>query len=404
MNKYIMVVIMPLFFSLAGCGKKGPKTGLWRGEIHTQGQRIPFHFELQEASNGDYQVSLINGAEKFVIDSVSVHGDSIEIPVLIFDAYITASFQKRKMSGEWVKPYATDYRLPFKAEYGKKHRFISDGKAKIDVTGKWEVQITDSRGTSPAIGVFEQTGSRVTGSFLTNHGDYRYLEGAVDGDSLFLSLFDGTNAYLFKAKAEGSDLLSGEFFSGITGYRTWTGRRNEQARLADPDKLTAMKEGFATIDFTFPDLNGNMVSSDDERFKEKVVLVQILGSWCINCMDETKFLAQWYKENQDKPVEIVGLAFERKDDVGYARQQLSRYIKRFDVRYPILFAGANNRDNLDKAFPTIDRVSAFPTTIFLDKNKNVRKIHTGFTGPGTGKYYEEFVKEFNAFMDELIME
>jgi hypothetical protein len=81
-----------------------------------------------------------------------------------------------------------------------------------------------------------------------------------------------------------------------------------------------------------------------------------------------------------------------------------RYIKRFDVRYPILFAGANNRDNLDKAFPTIDRVSAFPTTIFLDKNKNVRKIHTGFTGPGTGKYYEEFVKEFNAFMDELIME
>jgi thiol-disulfide isomerase/thioredoxin len=400
-NRAVLAITIVLMF---GCGQRDTKTGLWRGTIHTQGQQIPFNFELHHQSDNLYQIDLINGAEKFNIDSVVVEGDSIHIPILIFDAYIDAKIKNGRMSGHWIKPYATDYRLPFEAEIGKNYRFMRSPKAKIDFSGKWEVVFTDSRGSSNAIGLFEQRGSLVTGSFLTNHGDYRYLEGAVHGDSLFLSLFDGTNAYIFKASAVGSDELSGEFYSGITGYRTWKGKRNENASLDDPERLTFLKEEHDSIDFEFPDMEGNLVSLSDERFKDKVVIVQILGSWCINCMDETKFFAQWYKDNHDNPVEIVGLAFERKDDFAYAKQQLSRYVNRFDVRYPLLFAGENNRENLARALPAIDRISAFPTTIFLDKNKKVRKIHTGFTGPGTGKYYEAFVKEFNEFMNQLTAE
>ena len=46
----------------------------------------------------------------------------------------------------------------------------------------------------------------------------------------------------------------------------------------------------------------------------------------------------------------------------------------------------------------------FATSIFIDKWGNVRRIHTGFSGPGTGKYYEEFVEDFNLFVNKLINE
>jgi hypothetical protein len=47
---------------------------------------------------------------------------------------------------------------------------------------------------------------------------------------------------------------------------------------------------------------------------------------------------------------------------------------------------------------------AFPTTIFIDKKGQVRHIHTGFSGPGTGKYYDQYVEEFNRLIDKLVSE
>ena len=54
---------------------------------------------------------------------------------------------------------------------------------------------------------------RVTGTFLTETGDYRYLEGVVDGDSLKLSCFDGSHAFLFHAALD-QDSFRGRFWSG----------------------------------------------------------------------------------------------------------------------------------------------------------------------------------------------
>lgn len=49
-------------------------------------------------------------------------------------------------------------------------------------------------------------------------------------------------------------------------------------------------------------------------------------------------------------------------------------------------------------------VLAFPTTIFVDRAGAVRRIHTGFNGPGTGSYYTQFVEEFNQQKEELLAE
>ncbi len=396
-------IILFLGVTLFSC-QESPKTGVWRGVIYTQGQEIPFNFNIEKVTDDYFDLVLINGEDRFTIDSVTVKDDSIHIPFKLFDAFIVAKTGKGKMAGEWIKPYAEDFVLPFEAVHDENYRIAETyDEPKTNVSGKWEVAFEDERGTSAAIGLFKQEGNHVTGSFATNHGDYRFLEGAISGDSMFLSVFDGTNAYLFKSKVTG-DRMTGIFVSGKAGYKTWIAQKNENATLPDATQLTSIDEGYESLDFVLPNMEGVLVALSDPRFENKVVIVQILGSWCINCMDETKFLAQWYKKNKDKPVEIVGLAFERKDDFMYAQQQLGRHIKRFDVQYPILFAGDNKRENIAEKLPMLENFSAFPTTIYLDKNKNVRKIHTGFNGPGTGKYYQDFVAEFEEFVGGLINE
>ena len=190
------------------------------------------------------------------------------------------------------------------------------------------------------------------------------------------------------------------YHSGPTYRETWTAQFNPSAALPDPAKLTFVKPG-QTFTFAFPDAMGKTVSLADPRFKGKVTVVQILGSWCPNCMDETRFLAPWYARNKDRGVEVVGLAFEKTASMAESGPKLQRMADRFKIQYPILLAGTNDKAEAARALPALSRVAAFPTTIFIDKRGTVRHIHTGFSGPGTGVYYDQYVSEFNALIDKL---
>jgi thiol-disulfide isomerase/thioredoxin len=149
-----------------------------------------------------------------------------------------------------------------------------------------------------------------------------------------------------------------------------------------------------------------MVSLRDPAFKNKVVVIQILGSWCPNCMDETRFLAPWYNQNKSRPIAIVGLAYERTTSFADAKRLLQPMITRFHVSYPILATGVSVNDTLrtEKTVPEIQKIIGFPTTIFIDKKGMVRKIETGFNGPGTGAHYETYKNEFNKLINILMEE
>jgi thiol-disulfide isomerase/thioredoxin len=165
-----------------------------------------------------------------------------------------------------------------------------------------------------------------------------------------------------------------------------------------------MREGETKLNFRFVSTKGDTIGIDDARFKNKVVIVQILGSWCPNCMDETAFLSEYYKANRQKGIEIIGLAYERSEDIEAAKKALLPFEKRLDVQYPFLITGVSVSDDkrTEKTLPQIDAIKAFPTTIFIRKDGKVDKIHTGFNGPGTGEYYEEFKKEFNEEISSLL--
>jgi peroxiredoxin len=378
--------------------------GAWRGIIHTQDQELPFNFTIKYSESEKLLVTLINGKEELQIEEAEISGDSIIIPMHIFDADLVASFNESEMKGFWRKNYVKDYIIPFSAEKGGTYRFMDEvSPSPMDIEGKWEVYFKGSSGEKLAIGQFEQDGHKVTGTFLRPSGDYRFLVGEIDGNKLFMSTFDGEHAYLFIGIIDGRQ-IRGDFYSGKSRHDTWRAERNENIELPDPHSLTFLKDGYTAVDFELPNMDGEQVSLKNPKFDNKVVIVQIFGTWCPNCMDETKFLSKWYNQNQDRGVEIVALAFERKDDFQYAKTRIEKLKKRFDVGYEFLFGGKYNKSYTSKALPMLKGVISFPTTIFIDRSGQVRQIHTGFTGPGTGEYYEQFVEDFNLFMEKLIQE
>ena len=389
------------------CGFKSDKAddlsiGLWRGVLDIQGHDLPFNFQISKEDHRSYKLEIHNGSERISIDEVYVFGDSLFVTMDIFDAQIKAQIRKDRLTGKWCKNYTPGYELPFSARLGDAQRFYPDQPPSVDLHGTWSVNFSDD--SLEAVGIFKQDSASLTGTFLTSKGDYRYLQGSVSGDSLYLSTFDGEHAFLFTAKSINPDSLQGTFRSGPTWIETWSARRDSTATLAHADSLTFLKPGYTKLDFQFPDLNGKTVSLRDAKYRNKVVIVQIFGTWCPNCIDETKYLARWYEHQQHLPIEIIGLAYERLDDYAYAKSRLNKMINKLDVKYDFLIAGNSDKVQAAETLPMLNHIMSFPTTIFIDHKGDIRRIYTGFTGPGTGKYYEEFVQDFETFTSQLITE
>ena len=307
------------------------------------------------------------------------------------------------MEGVWIKNYS-DARIPFKAYFGKDHRFTTLRKEPVaDVSGNWAVTF-GKPGEEPYPGVaeFRQNGNYLTGTFRTETGDYRYLEGTVQADRLYLSVFDGSHAFLFEAQIqEGGGALVGTFRSGRSYITGWTAERDDNAELASPDELTQLTTD-APLSFTFPDVDGNPVSLDDPRFAGRPKLVTIFGTWCPNCRDEADFLKDYLASNDTGDLQVLSLAFERYGpDDDRSRAAIRRYRENMNVDWPILLAGSSDKDEASRALPMLNRVISYPTMLFVDRDNRVRRIHTGFNGPATSKY-AEFKTSFDRSIQELL--
>jgi peroxiredoxin len=385
---------------------KPMKEGLWRGEFSVREYQIPFVFEVKGKGAGATSLTLINGADRFELNNIIFNNDSVTIPVDLYDVVLKGKLTDNSFDGQYIKK-SGDKKIttnPFKAKYGAFSRFPAGNEPpSIPLAGTWDINIGDSANLEKAVGIFDQKGSQATGSILTPTGDYRFFEGTVQGKNFSLSTFGGSSPYLIEATLLNDSIFSGKFVT-LRQTTKLEGKRNPKAALPDPYSVSHLKEGFSSIEFSFPNLEGNKISLSDLKYNGKVTIVTVLGSWCPNCLDENAYLSTWYKANKQRGVEIIGLGFERKNDLESAKKSLSLLKERLDIQYEILFAGQASTASASKALPALNGISAFPTTIFIDKKGNVRKVHTGFNGPATGKFHEEFKKEFNELIDQLLAE
>lgn len=408
LTKFLFALVVVALVSSCSKSNEELYSGAWRGEFLIDGTTVPFNFEVVSNDKAAPQVFLINGEERAQLDSIYYKADSVVINIDIYDALLIGKLEGDEVKGYFRKNQSAKQGLPFIAKRGDADRFdVQDPAAASKVEGKWSVRlITEKDGVETSrytVGLFEQQDHKVTGTILTTTGDYRFLEGVADGNELKLSAFSGSNPTLIEAQFTDSTHFSGEFISP-GGKVKLVAVKSDTAALPDAYSLTYLKDGADRFSFTFPDLNGKPVSLKDDKYKGKVVVFTIGGSWCPNCVDEAAYLAPWYKENKDRGVEVVNLSFERKDDLAFAKKRLDVQIKRFDIQYDILFGGVADKKSVAEKLPELNTFLSYPTTFFIDKSGKVRKVHTGYDGPATGAYYEKFKKDFNDEVTALINE
>ena len=353
--------------------------------------------------SADLNFTIHNAEEKIQLQNIRLKGDSIFMEMPVFQTGFEGVFKGETMSGVLVKYDAENYRLPFKAKK------VTSTKPQLkapsyDLNKRYKVLFRPGQeNETHAVGEFKQNGNSVSGTFMTETGDYRFLSGTLEGDKLRLSAFDGIHLYVFKATVNADSSLNGMFFSGKTRADKWIGEANNNFQLADPETLTYLKEGESELSFSFNTTQGETIEYSKEKYLGKVVILQILGSWCPNCMDESKFLqAQYLKHNSDG-LEIIGLSFERKSDKEISYKAMNKMTKDLNLTYPIVFAGSTRIADREKALPQLNKIMSFPTSIYINKKGEVVKIHTGFSGPGTSQY-ETFVDETEALIKTLLAE
>lgn len=375
---------------------------------------LPFTFNVAYDTDSTFYLDIINGAETIRVPAENIsYGrdqrqgrDTLRIEFPVFDSYISAYHEENVIEGVWVVNYRPNYRIPFVAEFGKNHRFTQLRKEPItDMSGNWAMTFgPDEDGYYPALGEFQQAGNKLTGTIRTETGDYRYLEGTVQADKFYLSVFDGSHAFLFEGKiGPDGQQLAGSFRSGRHYITAFTGQRDADYTLSDPDTLTKLREE-SPISFSFPNAEGETISINDPEYQGKVRLISIIGTWCPNSRDETNYLKQYLAEHPDQDIKVISLAFERHGaDDPRSLAAVRDYPKNMGIDWPVLFGGGGDKQQASAKLPMIDKVRSYPTLLFIDKQGNVRRIHTGFNGPATSAF-EDFDRSFKSTIESLLAE
>ena len=215
---YLRMVFMGgVLLSMIGCSNPQPgaqdyelKQGIWRGVINlNDSTELPFNFEVIREGEA-YGMVFHNADERLKASEVKDLGDSLLIQMPVFATYLKLQKGSDYITGVFSNPDAENYHLPFSAVYGDSLRFHTVNDKCCDINRKWRVAL--SPGTDdedPAIAYFDQNGSRIKATFLTKYGDWRYLEGVLDGDLLRLSAFNGGSLYYLEGKVLDGQKIEG---------------------------------------------------------------------------------------------------------------------------------------------------------------------------------------------------
>ncbi|MBI3511103.1 MAG: TlpA family protein disulfide reductase [Bacteroidetes bacterium] len=383
--------------------------GAWHGTLRLNDSvELPFSFSVDYSPEG-YTLTIHNSEESIQVEDLVVTKDSVSWHMPVFDSYFKCRRETDStFSGSFYNHAASHpYVIPFHAKYGNANFIYYPRKDPTDLSGKWECHFSPGTpDSSNAIGIFSTpyNSGYMTGTFLTETGDYRYLGGAFGGWNDFtISTFDGSHAFVFKGERQYDGTIKGEAWYGNYGYEKWIAKRNDNYQLRDPLHLTYVVDS-SKINFTFNDLNGNPVSLSDPQFKGKVVIIQVMGTWCPNCMDETAMMTELYNKYHDDGLEIVALAYERSSDSAIANANIRRVKKRFGSDYTFLLTGKKGAKGASESLPFLNGIMSFPTTIYIDRNGNVREVYTGFNGPATGEAYETDKRKTELLINKLLAE
>ncbi|MEM7199067.1 MAG: TlpA disulfide reductase family protein [Planctomycetota bacterium] len=380
----------------------------YRAWLTSPGGELPFGLALPAAGAEERTALVRNGPELREVP-VRWDGEQLHVQLPPYDSWIEAkAAPDGRLAGQWTKRRGTTSRteMAFHATPGAAPRFGLDrpeAAAAARFVGRWRVQFEGDKHPSVALIDASWEDGTATGTFLTTLGDYRFLAGEVGERSLRLSCFDGAHAFLFAAELQPDGSLRGDFWSSNTWHETWTAHRDDQASLPDAFELTTAQEfRWGERPLSYPDPDGQLV--DLAELRGPATLIYCFGTWCPNCSDAGAFLGKLLERHRDAGLRVIGLAFEHDDEPAARAERVRAYRDAHGLQFPVLLVGSADKSEASRAFPLVDRVRAFPTTLFLDAAGAIRAVHTGFSGPATGAAHDELAARFEAVVKSLLDE
>jgi peroxiredoxin len=386
--------------------------GLWSGTATVRGQQVPIRLQIN-GTPSHLKAALLNGPERAPASSVTLQDGRLLISFNYFARTLEATLANDQIDGTFGlttdAPHASP-RVPILLHRQTENPSSAAGP---DIRGDWEIAVSSNKGESAwLLRVQPETGpSSIRAVIQRIDGDTGSLYGSWDGHQYRVSHFTAAGPALYSITPQqdgtlrvsnliASDKLKAQS-TNLVARRPSEARKENLAAPTDSTEQTRMKDPSALLTFSFPDLQGKLVSSSDPRFHDKVVIVAIGGSWCPNCHDEAPLLESLYKQFHSKGLEIVGLSFEEEEQLQNPTR-LRAFIQRYGITYPVLVAGTP--DQLNEKFPQAEHLNCWPTSFIFGRDGHVREIHAGFAGPANPQAHRALQQQMTALVQKLLSE
>lgn len=394
----LRLALFLLVILFAGCRRAQPiaETGFWNGTVDlAPGVALPFQMNL-DFSGAKPRGYFLVADEKTPIPEIQRNGDTITLRFSEYGAEMRATWDGQDLRGNYLRIRSTGTRsFPFTASpETEPARAVAVNSAPA---GNYQVDET-------RVAKLWTKDGRIYGTVIATDGDYGLLEGRIAGRGIQLNRFTGWQAISIILGPAWDGTLRGKFYAAANDQpEELVLRPRNDARLEAPaSQQTSMKDPGAEFMFSGLSVDGETIRNSDSRFKDKAVVVDIMGTWCHNCLDEAPLLESLQREYGKDGLEIVGLSFEISDDAALAGKNLKLFKDRFGLTYTLLFCGSLDDDNVKKQIHSqLDHFFAYPTTIFMDRSHKVKFIHSGFNGPGTGDQFQAQIREFEGVVRRL---
>jgi len=373
--------------------------GLWDATVVVNTLEIPFRFEIA-GEGAAIKGSFFNGDEKVTSTSGTFANGALTLSFDEYGTQLVATLKDGHLEGEYSRgtrgaPY------PFQA---KRFSPVVVGDTSIpSVAGLWNIQVKSSKGEAAWQLIVRQSGAEASAAILRVDGDTGTLTGSYRDGRFVLSHFSGARPALLALTpaADGTLAVVQGRDDALTAYRADQARAKGLPEPSDPSRFTSVKDPTEPLRFSFPDLSGKVVSNTDEKFRGKVVIVNIGGSWCPNCHDEAPFLSDLYRKYRGQGLEVVLLSFEEAEQMKNPAR-VRAFIKKYGIEYTVLVPG-EPRELADK-MPQGVNLNSFPTSFILGRDGRVRSVHAGFPGRASGEFHTQAKADVTSTVERLLAE
>ena len=392
--RYLILLIVVCV--CVACSHKAarPTPGYYQLLFKTENGIIPARLDITE--NGEWNI--LNAEELIRIDSIVFTEDSFFVKLPLFDTSLRGTWRNDSLMGVWTDHSRNTYNVPFSAGINTSMECTTKSE---ELTYDVIFSPSDTAETGKGVAVLHKHGNVVTGTILTETGDYRYLQGEWNDNQLWLSAFDGTHLFYLSGEAMGDSITKGIFLSGKHWKESWVAVKSNSNTLRNPYSITTLQVK-ENPTFTVLNSEGSPVVFDSSTWKNHVSIIQIMGSWCPNCTDESRFMKELHAGNTE--LQIIPIAFERGDDVTAACRRVASQFNQLQLPYPFYYGGKASKEEAQKTLNFLTEVHSFPTTIFIDKKGIIRRVYTGYYGPGTHEEYDKHSTEIKTLVTDLLNE